>query len=352
MKGHGLKTERFDKDLTGFVILRGGVSWVWKSRLGNSWYEPHSSTIAALLSVVIAMRLSFAYKTWVLGGITATLPYNAFIIAFVSFFSVLLLWLILRRPVYAFTNFAIIRFRYYVKIQDCGEEHNYQNICSEQIVHDMFLGHKHRMNTALAIREYNKMHTDNNVPRVALILEDSRYLTPPEKKIHIDELASKAVEIAVLGEEEPVGMPVHLRLSALTYFMPGLLVIPMLFSRLYMNFKRTASMNITDLITQGNAVSTGLFLGFLGILTVVVLHEIGVLPLGAWRGQCSLKETVVFKRNKWVRFHPDKDLAMARFVDNDVADVVLMSSDGTHAVCRLAGPYLWHFIACWAYRED
>ncbi len=53
-----METDQFTEKDIGFVILKGKLSWVWKSRFGRRWYEPVNGVLAVILAVMIFTYLS------------------------------------------------------------------------------------------------------------------------------------------------------------------------------------------------------------------------------------------------------------------------------------------------------
>ncbi len=236
-----------------------------------------------------------------------------------------------------------------IALHASGDKQITHAVCSSHVTDDVFPTRGRRMNVGSFVREYNRLYKENNLSRISLILEDDRYPVQSRRSLPLDEIVTKAIESSAPGEIKPVRLPLRFCVIAIYLFFKSFLLLLPFLAVAYLSFGMIHIINdVATVLAPNLAELIGVLFSIVAVFTTLALHNTGVLPLAAWRGRCSQNETVVFQRLRWLRFNQQNDLAIVRFVEKDIADVMIMSTNGTHAVCRLAGSYLWHFIACWA----
>jgi len=94
--------------------------------------------------------------------------------------------------------------------------------------------------------------------------------------------------------------------------------------------------------------ATGMVFVGVAVVGIAGLRELGLVPLGRWRGRCTRHETVVSRWCRLQTFRPGRDLAVVRVTGTREADVLLLGVGGGWWSGRIGGRELDHFLRCWS----
>lgn len=205
-----------------------------------------------------------------------------------------------------------------------------------------------RRNLSQAIGFYDSLHAEEGLTdrRASLIVEDWRRASRADRSKSLNDLVLDTLSDGASDEVEPVALPIRFRLDAA--FLPLLLIATMLWQPLV---SLMTSSGVSSMIpASGLIIAWRLGIGVAGalFLSYASLHELGLLPIRLLQGSCSPERTTALHRFTWREFRPGRDLAIVRLTTDDEAVAALIGANGDHALIRLGGEYLWHFVSCWA----
>lgn len=317
------------------AVCSGGTH-VWRDRRFVRWWDPMimipCSGIAGVASVVLGwaflgMSRDIGQAAWPLH------PWSGH--ALVIFCSITL-YVLLFIPLYFVGEWQLRRA---VDRHDSCGQMNEQSLHGHKIVEEVLSSTLfHRRRLAETVHEHDSLHADAGLSdrRVSLVVEEGR-CRPLAQSPRLSELASRSLTEVAIGESEPVAIPVVLLRWESAAVMMGTLILVLLHIAMITSVR--GAWWLQDVI-----------LAFTPLVCYAAFREMGLFPLGLWRGECSSAETKVLHRFRWKVFQPGRDLAVLRFRSDREADVALIGANGDHAVARVGGRYLDHFIACWACR--
>ncbi len=196
----------------------------------------------------------------------------------------------------------------------------------------------------VAVQRYHTLHCEAGLAssRASLLIEEGRSIRwSGDEGPTLESLVDRALVEVTLGEVEPVTLPVR-------FLSKGLVLPAWIVFFVFGPFAGFRVIGGVPILGTYGLMMLGMSAPFLVIVGYACIREMGFLPFGLWRAECSCERTRVFHGLRWKTFRPGRDLAVVRLTGKREADIALLGADGDHAMLRAGGRSLDHFLACWA----